>query len=411
MSLAITPPSGYRVWRAAATFAAVVFALAAPWTIAGSQTALGLALLVVLVGILSRRLSFPAPPWTFAAIVLLLAIMALSIPLGIDPEKSLRFFPGYAWVFLLPFLYWGLLADPRVRDRSLRALAISGALAGYYGLAQHFTTAVWESDTTPFQLASGGYIAVGTLGHHLTYAGVLLPVFFLALGLVLDSRRWFWLPVLLGVGLGLVFSFARSAWIGLAAGLLILGFLRGRRQFLLITGALLVGLAVLLVASPVFRERLVSLLSLGDTPRMRLWHTSLLIARDYPWMGAGVGSFGTLFPIYRVPGYYMATMHPHSDPLNILVETGILGLLAWLTVWAVFFRETGQSRQGPRVWLPDALRAGMGAMLIAGLGQCYVADEEVAQVWLFLATAALVLVRHLKTDAVRAAPPAQGKVA
>jgi O-antigen ligase len=128
-------------------------------------------------------------------------------------------------------------------------------------------------------------------------------------------------------------------------------------------------------------------------------------------MGAGVGSFGTLFPIYRVPGYYLATMHPHSDPLNILVETGILGLLAWLTVWAVFFRETGQTRQGPRIWLPDALRAGMGAMLIAGLGQCYVADEEVAQVWLFLATAALVLVRHLKTDAARAAPPAQGKVA
>ena len=69
MSLAITPPSGYRVWRAAATFAAVVFALAAPWTIAGSQTALGLALLVVLGGILSRLRSYPAPPWTFAAIV------------------------------------------------------------------------------------------------------------------------------------------------------------------------------------------------------------------------------------------------------------------------------------------------------------------------------------------------------
>ena len=82
---------------------------------------------------------------------------------------------------------------------------------------------------------------------------------------------------------------------------------------------------------------------------------------------------------------------------------GIPGGLAWLGIWGFFFRETrlklsngimrlteGERR---RLWLPDALRAGVAALLVAGLGQCFATDEEVAQVWWFLVASALLIVR------------------
>jgi O-antigen ligase len=410
-----TPAERSSFWRTASLLMASLFAAAAPWTIAGAQTAAAAGLLVVLVGVLLRRLRYPPLPRTLAVLVLFLAVQALSIPLGIHPSRSLRFFPGYSWVLLLPFVFWGLLADARTRYVSVRVLVISAALAGYYGLAQHWSLGAWAALDAPESLAWGGYIAVGTLGHHLTYAGVLLPVFFAALGLWLESRRWPWLLAVAGISAGLVFSFARTAWVGWGLGLAVLGALRGRRVFFLVLAALVVVFGISAAVSPALQERLASLLN-PDYPRLRLWRTSLLIAADHPWTGAGLDSFTTLFPHYRLPGRYISTAHPHSDLLAVLVETGLLGVLVWSALWVVFFRETRfriGSRGAPEIrgqlarpWLPDSLRAGVAALLIAGLGQCYATDEEVVQVWWFLAALALILAarRTSGEDSVTPAP-------
>jgi len=397
--------------------ATCLFALAASWSIAAAQSAIVLGAVVVVTGVLLRAVRYPRLPLTIWAILAFLAVQAVSIPLGIHPMRSLRFFPHYSWVLLFPLVFWGLLAEPTARRWGVRILVIGAALAGFYGVAQHYTAAVWFIKT-PEALPAGGYIAVGTLGHHLTYSGVLLPIFFLSLGMILDQRpRWLWALASAGILLGLIFSAARSAWIGLAAGILLFGFLRGRRWFVgtALTGALV--LAAILVLSPSMRARAVTLADVGDDPRLRLWQTALRIGADYPVIGAGIGSFGSLFPTYKVPGWYLAHGHPHSDPLNILVETGAIGVAAWFGIWTLFFlqtrgrrdsglprspqaaspqellepdvgpvRDTDSSRQG-RI---DGLRAAMFALLVAGFGQCFSSDEEVAQAWWFCATAGLV---------------------
>jgi len=378
-------------WRLAPTALVLLFAVFASWSIAIAQGAVVLLALVLAAGLLLGRVPRPhlgGLPWALRLVLVFLAVQALSIPLGVHPARSLAAFRG-SWVMLFPFVFWVALESGRLRALALRALVAGAALAGAYGVAQHFLGREYAAGKALERLA-GGYIAVGALGHHLSYAGVLLPIFFIALALALRAKgRLAWVLAAFAIGLGLLFSYARTAWIGLGAGLLVLGLLRGRRAFLLLAGGMAAAIAIVMWAEPSISQRFFSMLHGHGTPeRTRLWLTSLRIAADHPWIGAGLGSFGSLFDGYRVAGAYQSTAHPHCDLLNVLVETGVVGLLAWTAIWVAFFRRPA-GRPGDKSWMAAALRAAVVALLVGGLGQCFSTDEKVAQVWWFVAVISL----------------------
>lgn len=52
----------------------------------------------------------------------------------------------------------------------------------------------------------------------------------------------------------------------------------------------------------------------------------LKAVRDYPWVGAGAGSFEAVFPRYREPGLQGLYQHAHNDYVEIASGTGLLGL-------------------------------------------------------------------------------------
>ncbi|MFN8547951.1 MAG: glycosyltransferase family 9 protein [Candidatus Eisenbacteria bacterium] len=363
----------------------LLFALAAPWSIAAAEGAvIATAALLVARAAVTRR-PLLTLPWTLWAVVAFLAAQALSIPFGVHPARSLRCFRG-SWVMLFVFVFWQAMADARSRRRATVALVVSGALAGLYGVVQHWSGRDWLHHRALENYGGGGFVAVGNLNSHLTYAGVILPLLFLALGVALDNRGarrlGTWGAALL-LGLGVLLSFTRTAWIGAAAGLAAFGLLLGRRAALVSLGALaLIGSLAALI-EPALARRLASIFQSADDPRWRLWQTALRIVGDHPWTGAGLGSFKTQFPLYKVPGSYMSTVHPHHDFLNALVETGLIGATAWLSIWIAFLREAA-----PRVASRPGVRLGaiaaVVALLAAGLGQCYSTDEEVAQVWWFV---------------------------
>ncbi len=427
-------------WQGRATAACVLlFAAAAPWSIAAAQSAVVLLAVLLLVTTVAawarcrrapwREETFRLPP-TLVLVLVFLLVQALSIPLGIHPAHSLRCFRG-SWVMLFAFVFTIALSDG-VRGRALRWFVASAALAGLYGGIQHFTGLALPGKR--LELLGGGFIAVGTLGHHLSYAGVLLPAFFVALGLFVDARAaafprktasppetqrgvafnrpaffgapllgprrsWLWAAAMLLILLGVVMSYARTAWVGMMAGLLLLGIVRGRRTLLLIVaGMVALGIAAVLL-EPQLLARVGSIAhhlsardESQDSARVRLWLTSLRMAADHPWIGAGLGSFGTLFERYRIPGAYMSIAHPHSDPLNVLVETGAVGLAAWTAIWIAFFGALAcvcRRARGEGSALPAALSAAVAALLVGGLGQCFSTDEKVAQVWWFVTAAGL----------------------
>jgi hypothetical protein len=72
--------------------------------------------------------------------------------------------------------------------------------------------------------------------------------------------------------------------------------------------------------------------------RVALFRTAINISRDFPAMGAGVGTFPLLAQEgsnYRAKGIIDAYGAAHSIPLNLLAESGGFVALAWLAAWVI----------------------------------------------------------------------------
>ncbi|MBI5366907.1 MAG: O-antigen ligase family protein [Planctomycetes bacterium] len=75
--------------------------------------------------------------------------------------------------------------------------------------------------------------------------------------------------------------------------------------------------------------------------RLEVWRAALRIWGDHPILGAGAGNFRRVYPAYRPaaerrlsgPGTRVDTAH--SDPVQLLAETGPLGALGWLALVAL----------------------------------------------------------------------------
>jgi len=137
--------------------------------------------------------------------------------------------------------------------------------------------------------------------------------------LVLTKSRGAWMGTLLALGLLLVL---RWRWWGLAAGLLGAGAAAWGVQNTLGWNALWQSLAASGVVS-------------GLDGRIDIWSRAVYMLQDFPFTGVGMGAFGPLadllYPFFlAAPG---KIVHAHNLFLQIGVDLGIPGLIAWLAGW------------------------------------------------------------------------------
>ena len=98
---------------------------------------------------------------------------------------------------------------------------------------------------------------------------------------------------------------------------------------------------------------------------------SLRILRDHPWLGAGLGSFETVFHRYQgFPGD-LTWDHAHNDYAEALAETGIAGGALILFALGLFFwlafgnlRERLKHRAG---WIQFGAALGCCGLLVHSL--------------------------------------------
>jgi heptosyltransferase III len=385
---------------------AMLFALASPFSIAASQSAIALLFLLTLLSPRESASALRAHTPIGLAITLYFLVQGLSILYSQHPLRSLIVLRGDLPVLFLP-LFLVALRAARLRRLAFAGFIVSASLAAIVGLAQYATGRDPLGRATLEAFHAGGHFAVGSLGGHLTYGGVMMLAFVAAFASLLAAEAWRARIALLTAaaltGGGLLASQARTAWLGAAAGAGVAGIVftvrrvrdrqpaQGRWRALAPTLApallLLVAGGLLIMLAPGIGERLRSVFDLRDDPRVRLWGTALRIFAAFPLFGAGLGGFDTHFPLYRLPGTYMATGHPHNDLLNALAHSGLAGGLAWFGLWFAIAKTgfaRGRARRGP------LLLAGLlPAFLVAGLGQCYFTDEEPAQALWFLVAFAL----------------------
>lgn len=225
---------------------------------------------------------------------------------------------------------------------------------------------------------------------YVTLAGVLSVGLLAVLPRLLPGgadRRWWTAPAWAAGLLALALTYVRGAWIGAGVGAVVLGGLARRARWWLLAG-LLLAVMVLVVGPPGLRQRA---LSIGDpadiTARERVFmlRSGLAIARDHPLAGVGPGQVKEVYPRYVLPGALRSQRsHVHNTPLQILVERGPLGLLAWGWLWVAFFIETGRAlrRLAPGQARERTLIAGgiaaIAGFLVAGLFEFNFGDSEVA---------------------------------
>lgn len=217
----------------------------------------------------------------------------------------------------------------------------------------------------------GGLLALG-----LPFALVLLQA---------SMRRRAHLPLLLTLAavslilVGLLFAGSRGAWLATAVAAVlalwwgIAGRVGARRRRLVFAGGLgavaLAGLLGVLIWPETAVGLLARLPGFGDgLSRMDLYRSSLPLAGDYPFVGAGLGSFLMLYSSYALLLHVGYLVHAHNLYLNVAIEQGAFGLLALLWIWLLFglllWREMGRGRVRP---LAAAAALSLVTILVHGL--------------------------------------------
>lgn len=191
----------------------------------------------------------------------------------------------------------------------------------------------------------------------------------------------------------LLLTKSRGAWMGLAAALAVLVALRWRWGWLVL-GLGAAGMAVWIASlgwSP-FLELLTANEAIsGLAGRIEIWSHGLYLVRDFPLTGAGMGAYGPLvdrlYPFFLEPPGSIP--HAHNLFLQVAVDLGLPGLLAWLVAFGGVIASSlrvylsGKQQHDRWVW-------GLGAGLLASLAAMAVHGLTDAIVWTMVRSAPLL---------------------
>lgn len=141
---------------------------------------------------------------------------------------------------------------------------------------------------------------------------------------------------LLCMAIVLFLTQSRGAWLACGSALLLLAILRWRWGWLLLLPAIGgIGLIVYLQGPAIFLNRLSSGANIEGLPgRLEIWTRAIYMIRDFPFTGIGMGSYGSiadlLYPFYLAQSGKI--LHAHNLFLQIGVDLGLPGLIAWLSI-------------------------------------------------------------------------------
>jgi len=375
-------------------YEALIMAAAVAATLVSARLlplAIGLGLAFLLLRwLVYRRLSLRTPvDWGTVGLLLMLPV-TLWVTAYPD-ETRLQVLRLLSGMFLFYSLVNGLVGAggtlQAVQMRRLRWAVWALGLVGVGMAAFALVSVRWNEYKLSF-IPAGLYNwlprLVSDTVHPNVMAGALVILIPLLLGWLLfawgDRARGERMGLLLAVGfmlLVLLLTKSRGAWIGLAAALVVLVWLRWHWS------ALVLGLAAAWTvwAASLGWSTLLEVLTAyealsGLEIRLEIWSRGLYMIRDFPFTGVGMGSYGPLadrlYPFFlQPPG---SIPHAHNLFMQVAVDLGIPGLVAWLVVftgaatcaWRVW--RTGQRQGNPWMWaLGAGLIASQVALLVHGL--------------------------------------------
>jgi len=352
-------------------------------------------------GLRQRRLFVPR---TFLAVPLALFTGVAAVSVISAPSYSFGFKELLKWVEMLAIM---LMVVDRVKLWQARhgqcGSAIAWLLVALFaaGLSQAalgiYQFALQSDGPEHFLVLGRFYRAYGTFNQPNPFGGFLNLTAVLALGILLSYLPLLWqlvknwklqspisnlqspnILLVLGVGLvtavallGVVASWSRGAWLSLGVGTAVVVLFwprkwwQGALLLFVSAGLLLGGIQVGLVPASV-TERITSFsedLRFGDVrgeditdenyavlERLAHWQAALAMAEDHPWLGVGFGNYEPAYADYALINWPYPLGHAHNYYLNLLAETGIIGLLTYLLLWTAVFWQTARVARQTDGW-------------------------------------------------------------
>lgn len=287
----------------------------------------------------------------------------------------------------LPFL-WGVAialhapAGRRLVFGGLAAIVALWTLDALLQAASGASPLFWSLDSLKRAFGGEGFCSAAEIAAVDRLGGVFGPCN-LKLGLVLASLSPFalfavarrfgalgWSVAALALGIAILLGGARAAWITYALVLIFSGWRAlGGRKLLAFAAAGLVGLIALYAVSPQLQqraERTALAFQAGQgagidgalSGRGRIWTGAACMIGDHPFNGVGVRGFRVAWPDCD-PAPELApawgggeAYHAHQLVLELLSETGTIGLLLWLAgawlVWRNWHRADAAARERAR---------------------------------------------------------------
>lgn len=351
------------------------FAGALQFSIFLAEGLLAVALAAWLGALAVNRERPEAPRW-FVPLLVYAALSLVATAFSLEPITSLSALKQLLLFLLVPATIRA--ARGRSAETLMDVVLSLGAFSAIVGVIQFGFLGYDRLQQRP----------VGTLGHWMTYSGLLMLIACSAAARLLFERRNRTWPALIMPALivALVFTFTRSAWVGACVGI---GLLLILKDFRLLALAPVV-VALFFAAAPAsIASRFYSIFDLHDPSnrdRVAMFEAGTEIVVSDPLTGVGPNVVQRVYPEYRKPTAVEQTPpHLHNVPLQIAAERGLPALAAWIWFIVAVVRDLLRKLRSDRPrYLAAAALASVGAMVAAGFFEYNFGDSEFLMLLLLL---------------------------
>lgn len=318
--------------------------------------------------------------------LLFIAACILAVVTAVDPGYSVKSLKKLLQILIF---FWAVnsIKDEKERDFLVLLLVVAGCVAALYGIYQGLLTPV----TMGSELEKGVRVE-GTMSIYMTFAGILMLAGLVTLGrFLLRKPRENWLGgAVFLIIICLLLTLTRQAWLGFLTGLVFLVFVWKIRLLWGIPALL----ALALLVSPVgVKERIHSMVDLTDwtlQSRLALWQGGWQVLKDYPLTGCGFRCMDLVAVNYPDPtGYIKKYRGMHNNFVQLAVDTGLLGLTAWISIWACYFmalfkRTRAPAENSSSSWVIHGSAAAILGFLAGGTFEVNFYDSEVSMLMYFI---------------------------
>lgn len=356
----------------------IVLLFAAPILPTMMDVALALLCLASLFvnGILEENFKFKFDGLGFFIIVFIAVYLVAGFT-SFVPAKSLSIWMIYFVFTAMYFVIINTANTEKLLNNMLTVFVISGFLVCLYGLAQYVfgwdTNQAWMDEEMFTDIKMRIYSTLGNPNVFGEYILLVLPV---SVGLMWTRKNAAAKITYAGISVvmfaALILTFSRGCWLGLLfAAAIFITFAAGK-----LWGLGLIALPVLPMVLPdSIINRFTSIGNMEDSStsyRVYIWMGTLAMIKDFWLSGIGMGqeAFTQVYPFYSYNG--IVAPHSHNLFLQILVESGVVGIAVFLIIVALFLRRimTGYQFGGKGDGLSTvmtAVAAGVCGFLLQGM--------------------------------------------